>query len=330
MENVKYFENVLRCCTNNYQRMQVEKHIKQLTTPLEQKEKDIGEVINMDNDKYHWSYSYSASRIKNALKSTAEFFKVEEKPKTSPAFDYGNALEMMLLELPKWEQGLKDGTIVVMDYGNRPEPTKTMASKLNKEWEQDLKSKAKLIISLEEYNEIARLVAVANEHPEYAKIKGSMQVQKSFFWIDDQTDLLLQTRPDIINIVNDIAIVTDVKTTVDGSPDGFGKQFAQLNYGIQAAMQVDGIEAATGKKVAIYTYMVFEKGSSNVQFYELSLEEIDFYRRIYKECVLNIRKALDDPKRIRLGYSEAFNKPSILKLDIPVWHKKQLENKFNI
>lgn len=328
---VHYWSNLLATEKDHYKRLQIERHIHQLETSLEEKETLCGLYNDMGIEHYHSAFGYSASKLKKALKSTRDFFKLEQKQGRKEHFDYGNIFEMMLLEEEKFNHYVEASKLVVYDENDRPEPTKTFGLKENKEWKKNIFDNAEIVVDVDTFKEIKENVRLTKENEQFGKLVDGMLPQQSYFWIDDQTNLLLKTRPDIVKSVgNDAVVITDVKTAVDGSPDGFAKSMAQLHYPLQAVTQIDGVKAVTGKKVVLYTYLVIEKSTGNVQFYSLNEDDIQFYRDIYKKALIRISKALHDPSRLNLSYSEAYgDNQSIIPLEVPKWQKNKLESNFN-
>lgn len=333
MENLNYWAQYVNAQTDSYKKNQAKNHLYQAESDYLTKRKMCGAFSDMSNGNYHGSVGYSASRLKKGLKSTFDFFQLEEQQDKQEYFDYGNLAELMLLEPDRYNEMLSKGEIVIYNENNRPEPSKSFASKLNKEWKANIFNSAKIVVNESDYQEIKQAVEDCKNNDQFQKLADGMQPQQSYFWIDEESELLLKTRPDIVKEVgNDGLFVTDVKTCRDGSPRGFAKDCANLHYPLQAVTQIDGIEATTGKKVLIYTYLIIEKGTGLVQFYQLSKEDIHLYRKVYKKMLLRIRKTLNNPSRLKLGYNELFeqNKASILPLELPYYAKKELMENFNI
>lgn len=276
---------------------------------------------------YHAGEGISASQIKKAIKSTAHFFVEEEKSLTrNPNFDMGNAFELLLTEPQNFRN-----ECIIFNSENRPEPEKTMGSKLNKSWKENIMKSEKIVLTIEQFSTLEEMVKSSKENTTIVETLKDAKLQLSLFWEDRETGLLLKTRPDIVNYTTEKpVIVSDIKTAQDSSPEGFSKSFAQLNYGIQAVTQIDGVENALGVKVDFYTYIVVEKTAPfNAQVYVLSEEDISFYRKIYKQILKRIKRGTLDSKYIKAGYGENdLDNNGVLDLEIPKWHILNLEKKF--
>jgi len=285
------------------------------------------QIRNLSIKDYHEGEGISASQIKKAIASTSHFFVKEIKSeKRNPAFDMGNGFELLLTEPQNFLN-----EVLIFDPKNRPELDKTMGSKLNKVWKEEIMNSEKIVLDLEQYETLQEMVKSCEKNKTIVETLKDCKLQMSLFWNDPATGLLLKTRPDVIKYRGENSvIVNDIKTTMDASPEGFGKAFANLNYGIQAVTQIDGVESALNVSVDYYTYTVVEKVAPfNAQVYVLGDEEITFYRQIYKSILKRIKRAMDDDKYIKAGYGEnALDNGCILDLEIPKWHLTNLEKKF--
>ena len=294
---------------------------------MEKMEKQLQQVQNLGINEYHGGPGISASQIKKAIKSTAHFFLEDEKStERNPNFDMGNAFELLLTEPENFYK-----SVLIFDTEARPDPTKSFAAKVNKEWKAEILQSEKIVIDTQQFEALQLMVqSCKNDENINSTLKGA-KLQLSLFWHDPETGLLLKSRPDVVRYLNEkTVIVNDIKTAQDGSPEGFSKAFANLNYGIQAATQVDAVESALNVKVDHYTYTVVEKLPPYLaQVYVLNSEEINFYRQIYKSILKRIKRAQDDEQYKAAGYGEnASGRAGILELNVPRWHSINLENKF--
>jgi hypothetical protein len=331
----EYWQSLLQEEKNEYKKSQLKKHFHQVSTDYMEKRKLVGAFEDMPNEQYHSGLGYSASQLKKGLKATSKFFDLQEEQESNSNFEYGNLTELMLLEEERFNQMYLDGKIGVYSEGNRPEQDKTMASKINTQWKVDFFNDHEITVSKKDYEEIKKAVDNARSNKQFRLLSKGMLPQQSYFWIDEESELLLKTRPDIVKkVLKGEYFMTDVKTCRDASPNGFARDCANLNYPLQAVTQIDGFEKATGNKVLLYTYMLIEKESGLVQFYELTEQDIEFYRSIYKKLLIRIRKTLENPERLSLGYCDMLdsdeNEAQIMQLELPYYAKKELATYFNI
>ena len=278
-------------------------------------------------DQYHEEKEHSSnSRLKEAFKSMAHYFEYEASD-WKEHFDFGHVAEMMLLE-PK-----EDWKYVVFDPEKRPEPESDgFRSKKNKEWKAQFMAENQeadnLIISKEDLAKIEIMIKNARKNQNIVDLIKGSQTQPSIFWTDPETGIKLKTRPDLWKGVpgsKTEIIVTDIKTADDGSPNGFGKQMVKLDYAFQGLMQVIGAEIMTGKKVALYTYVVLEKKAPyNATTYVVSEEEFNKIRPAFFNMLKRLAKAEKD------GYKNDYANEDNgaggwVPLKLPFWYVNQFD-----
>lgn len=97
-----------------------------------------------------------------------------------------------------------------------------------------------------------QLVAL-NANETICDVMSNGQSEVSVFWIDPATGVYCKARPDYVRQDDDGDMLTDLKSTVDESPRGFGRAAAKMRFDLQQAHYVDGWRIATGRKV--YQFM---------------------------------------------------------------------------
>jgi len=113
--------------------------------------------------------------------------------------------------------------------------------------------------------------------------------EKSVYWQDDDTNVLLKNRPDYIT---DNYLV-DLKTTACANPDKFKHSVKKYGYHRQAAMALDGVSKVTGKEYKHFIIVAVEKEApycaSAFVLDKETIEEgrIEYkqYAGLYKECL---------------------------------------------
>lgn len=281
----------------------------------------IDTEINIED--YHKREGISASRLKKALKSSAHFFTKDKPSEQKEHFNIGHAFEDMFAE-----GGLPENTYWVFDPEKRPLPENNMNKTLNKEWkaEQYKMNEGKKVLTAENMEDLKGMLNSCEAKHIQSVLKGEVIKQLSAYWIDEESGLLCKTRPDIVIKRKEGGIIlVDIKTANDSSPNGFAKQFSNLNYGIQAATQIDGIETAMNDEVLYYIYLVVEKTAPyNASLFTLPFEDIEKHQAIYKDLLMKVKRAKENPKYIEMGYAEdCGNKSGIMELEVPSWNYKQ-------
>jgi hypothetical protein len=121
-------------------------------------------------------------------------------------------------------------------------------------------------------------------HPELALALSDGRAEVSARWVDEETGVLCRCRPDWVwPVGEDGVVIVDLKTCPDASPKGFARSVAQWRYHVQAAMYVDGFEAASGLSVHAFVFGAVENrypfGAAAFTLFE---QDIEFGRRVYR------------------------------------------------
>jgi hypothetical protein len=247
---------------------------------------------------YHSNYEYlSTSALKHGLKSMKElrwFLDGKLERKASPAFEIGKAFELAMMS-PQ----LIEKQIAVLDMDARPEPTKTMSAKLNKDWLEKFKkeNKDKINISADDWQDIEFMLQSFRENYILNALVDECTDQLSVYWTDEETGVKLKTRPDLVNLKR--GVVIDIKTIPDGSPDSFKRQVRNYDYWLQAIMQIDGITKANEAEhilqnnlELVYYWLVFEKNPPyNVTLYEFDQQSMAVKWNDYRNLLEEVAKS---------------------------------------
>ena len=102
---------------------------------------------------------------------------------------------------------------------------------------------------------ITRLQLAALERdPQIVENMSEGRSEVSVFWIDPVTGVYCKARPDYVRMFDDGDVLTDLKSTVDESPHGFGWAAKRMRYDLQQAHYVAGWQIATGRKVKTFCF----------------------------------------------------------------------------
>ena len=158
---------------------------------------------------YHKNHEYIASTLlkqydKSPLKAKAY---IEGDVNTdTPAMMIGRVFHEMM-----------DGseTFIIFDPENRPEPTKTFGSKLNKEWKDSIYTSGKDVVSIDEYNNLANMVSSITASKFYNKLLGGVKLEsKEKGYYTEVAGCKIKCKPDALyEGANDSIICVDWKST---------------------------------------------------------------------------------------------------------------------
>jgi exodeoxyribonuclease VIII len=148
--------------------------------------------------------------------------------------------------------------VVPEDAPRRPTDAQWNAAKSNessaaaKAWWTDFTNNlaGREIVTAAEFDVTRMQLAALAAEPTISRMLATGFSECSVFWVDKETGVYCKARPDHV-YPEDARSVTliDLKSTVDESPDGFGRTAARMGYHRQAAHYSAGFRAATGLKV---------------------------------------------------------------------------------
>jgi len=280
--------------------------------------------LDMDINVYHTDKEFvSASSVKEGIKSMAHFNLQRTKPSERKShFDFGNVFEIALLDSINGTRFF-DEKVIIFDVENRPEQTKGITSNINQEWKKGILNGLKYVIEktgAESMETLHEMLQSCMRDATIQKVLKNTTYQESYFWTDKTTGLKCKSRPDLRK--NGKGIIIDIKTTKDGSPKAFAKDVANLEYPIQAVMQMKGaIQSGAVEKMESYYWLAVEKVAPyNVTLYEFQMDDWQFVDDKLTYYMTKIKESLDSC--IYKGYSaEADNQLGIISLELPMYYR---------
>lgn len=220
------------------------------TTPLVHEPGEIrrGIVRDLPAEAYHCGPEVSASALASLAKSPAHCWALHMDPARPPrqetlAMRAGTMLHAFVLE-PKtfWSR-----------YVQRPAGLDGR-TKEGKAWLAE--NATRTAITVEERDTLMRQEAAIGSVPELQHALSAGQAETSIFWNDSRTGLPCRARPDWLHMLPDgRAIVLDLKTTADASPQGFARSVWHFGYHRAQAHYTAGMEAC-GIEVAAFLFAV--------------------------------------------------------------------------
>lgn len=287
-----------------------------------------GIYTDISIEKYHHEIeAISASRLKKVRKSEISFLHKEEQERKSH-FDFGNAFELALMdeangtnEFAKFVAVAPTTTWTKAALASNPDLKNPAASKVYKDlkaaWESSNDGKYQINAEgPESLGTINGMLSMLKKDETVWKLLENTSYQLTAIWEDE--GLKLKTRPDVAKINKNV--ILDVKTTRDASPHAFARQCAQLDYPIQAVMQIEGLEKSGGmEKVDRYYWLAVEKEAPyNYGLYHFTPDDIGAARIMYQDALRRVRDIdKDNPKSYG---KEASNEFGILDLEIPNYY----------
>jgi len=297
--------------------------------------REPGTYIDIDINQYHDDKEYlSSTGLKYARKCLKTFYYAQQgyfdKENHKP-FDFGNAMELALCNAKEFEEGV---AIVPDDLFHdkvmeaNPDVKSFRSTKLYKElystWKED--NRGKYIIGehgKESWDVIYEVLKSCKQDAVISRLIQNTEYQYSLYWKDEETGLNLRTRPDICKVNHNV--IVDIKTAIDGHPNKFSKQAANLDYLFQAAMQIDGvIKSGLMPQVDNYYYLVLEKNVPySATLYRVDEEDLQIAQFMYRSTLKKVAEAKET--NMYPSYSDFAMQGSygIVDLEMPSWWRNQ-------
>ena len=269
-----------------------------------------GIYTNMPAAQYHAAPGASHSRLEVLTEHCPAMLRWQmenpEKPKNvvgvGDALEFGSAFHDIIL-LP---ERFADMYTTL--------PFKDMRTKAAQEW---VAGQNKIILNPEASNKISAMAMAIDSHMQAKKLVAAATYRElSVFWNDSATGVLCKMRADMVITFEgpnkfDGAIVVDLKTTPNPSPEAFGKAVESWGYHRQAAYYLDGLNEA-GIPAESFGFIPISKDPPHVvAVYALSQRAISFGREQNRDLL--DRYAECEKSGVWPGYDK------IESLDLPEW-----------
>jgi exodeoxyribonuclease VIII len=232
--------------------------------------------LEMPAEKYHAVDALSKSMMSKILKSPAHYkAALEEHQEPTKSMQMGTAIHTAVLEPQLYSQVV---AVIPPDIDGR--------TKDGKAWKEQHKSRIHLT-----HAEDIDVQGVANSvrrHPFWDIIHLDHRIEASVFAQDEETGIALKARPDLW--VLEPAILVDVKTTDDATPEGFSRTVGSFGYHIQAAHYM----AMTGAHSFVFV-AVERKAPYAVAIYKLDAEWLQAGANLRSKAISTLHecRALD-------------------------------------
>lgn len=149
----------------------------------------------------------------------------------------------------------------------------------------------KSIIPESDVAKVNRMVAEVAKDELATALLMSGTPEMTLVWQDHLTGVWCRARPDVLPDLR--AIVPDVKSSIDGSPEAFEKSADKFRYLHSAAFYLDGLNAVFGEEERRFVFIVIEKSEPfTVTIYQADEGDIELARmenrraiNLFAECL---------------------------------------------
>jgi hypothetical protein len=141
------------------------------------------------------------------------------------------------------------------------------------------------VITKSEMELILAMSTAVHKHPFAKAILSGGKSEQTVIWTDPDTGINCKCRPD--RIPNESSgVLVDLKSTSGAGEYEFGRSVVSYGYARQAAMYLDGVNAATGSNFDAFIFVAVEKTAPfRVETYLLDEDFIGFGRSDYKRLL---------------------------------------------
>lgn len=170
------------------------------------------------------------------------------------------------------------------------DPNAPVSETLEAEWAKGINGRT--VLSLADARKLGLMRDSVMAHPFGRKlIEAAGEVEKSFYWDDDETGELCRCRID--KVIPRLGLIMDVKTT--GEIARFSDSIREYRYHCQDPYYSDGYQAATGDQVKSFVFLVVgstrDRGRYPVRLKSLTTQDRDIGRaeiradlNVYAQC----------------------------------------------
>lgn len=205
-----------------------------------------GIVTDLPADDYFRIEALSSSACKLLLRSPAHYWWEKNNPsEPSKAQSLGTAVHLGILEPHRF-----DAQVVLMPDFNR----RTNAGKADAEaWERE--NAGKVWLNAQDMARARSMIGAVQRHPGAQRLLDGGQPEVTLMWRDAQYGVPCKAR---VDFHRDDRGMVDLKTTLDASPEGFGRQVANLLYHVQAAHYWSGAEHLLDESPPFWAWIAVE------------------------------------------------------------------------
>jgi len=262
-------------------------------------------ITDMDNEKYHSLDSFSSSQIKDFINHPPAYFRAKYITKTldrkeTDAMKMGTATHTAWMEPEKFD----------LEYA--VEPICDGRTKAGKEIKAifAMESEGKIILTSKQGSKLIKMCRSLDNNRNARKLLKNTDIENSIFWTDQETGLDLRIRPDIWRKEHYIA---DLKTTRDGSIEGFSKVIYDFGYHISAAMYLDGA-SKLGVEIEDFIFICVESSPPYLtSVYTLSEAALEIGRNAYKKALLGLAYCIEN------NDWKGYNDDQVAEISLPLW-----------
>jgi hypothetical protein len=275
-----------------------------------------GVVYGLSNEAYHAGPGLSLSGAKRILKSPHHYHALTQPtapPKEpTPSMRSGTMAHCAFLEPDQFDSRYEVG------------PDVSKNSRVWREFQDHCASvEIEPITQLERDRAFAQAASLRTLE-DIPRLMSNGHAEVSAYWVDRRTGVHCKCRPDYVahglGLSGECAILLDVKTTTDASPEAFARSVVTYGYHMQDDWYCEGYTAASGREVLGMLFAVVES-------------EFPYAAALYSLDPRALQLGRKRNKRARAAYAACQRDgkwpsyPSgVIELQLPSWALKELND----
>lgn len=277
--------------------------------------------FNPEFDKRPLSYS----SLKAFQKSPQHFVEYRlTKSEPTPALLFGSLVDILILTPDEYDRkysimppDLKKPTSAQVNAA-KPSPATLIQIEKYNAWTEE--NKGKTWISQGDYD-LASFLAKKTNDNEKAKelLSRVVRTQDKVSWTHKETGLPLVGYKDFTGDT----FIGDLKTSNDGSPDGFQSAAFKFGYHIQTGTYLDAEKTLSGKFPDFFFLVVETVAPYNISVYKASSDFIKLGKQQFEDLMMQVKYCMDN-NLWHQGY-EFHSAVGYHQLDLPGWAKNKIK-----
>ena len=254
-------------------------------------------IYEISREEYEAIEAINYSTLKHFNKSAAHVREEMLHPIVpTPAMELGNTIHIAVLEPEKFN----DEYVVAPKIDRRTKKGKA-------EWMVfEAENEGKTLLSKDDWQMCQDIIKKIKDNETFRSLIYSQgKNELSFVWEDKHTGLLCKGRLDRITRFHGWTTIVDVKTTVSAQVGAFINQSARMNYHMQSAFYLDGLQTIQPleRSRAYFIYAIEKTRPYGMRIFELEDSTIHEGRQKYRDYLKQYKACLESG--IWPGYSDA-------------------------
>jgi hypothetical protein len=172
---------------------------------------------------------------------------------------------------------------------------------------EELANSNKKIISHEDLQTLTNMSISLSRDSRFTELLTNSEIEKSLFWEDKGSGLIVKARPDVLQE----NMIIDLKTIADASAHSFQRSMIDGWYHVQGAMIRDAIRTLENRDISnVINICIEKKYPYCVGIYIIDEVALDYGEKLYKNILLDMKSCI---------LNNNFSDYEIKTIGLPAW-----------